>query len=352
MFGSPEFQLAIECCRRSFRNAEPRPVANKIDWPRFLDLVRFHRIEGLAHQALQNDRSTPGDIADSLADASRSIAAANLRAAVACRSLQETFAAQAVPLLFVKGLTLGTLAYGNPALKSAVDIDILIDTDDLNSAAACLRSRGFRLVAPSRSLGRWHRSWKESVWRGDFDLQIDLHTRLADNPRLLSGITVHGTSQQVEVGSGITLPTLADGELFAYLAVHGASAGWFRLKWISDFAAFLSGRSPSDVLNWHDRSQSLGAGRAAGQALLIADTLFHTLQDLPELSQRLRNDRALSHLSRVALSLLGRNPEEPTERLFGTLPIHLSQLSLQSGAGFKLSQIRQQARQLLTRVTI
>lgn len=37
-------------------------------------------------------------------------------------------------------------------------------------------------------------------------------------------------------------PILGDGELFAYLCLHGARHGWARLKWLADVAAWLAAR--------------------------------------------------------------------------------------------------------------
>ena len=348
----PELQLAAECCRRNFRGAVPRKLPQPVDWVHFLRLVRFHRIEGLAHLALRDEEAVPRHIAEQLADAAASIAARNLRAAIECRSLLQAFEASGVRVLFVKGLTLGALAYGNPAVKSAIDIDLLIDRADLDRAAICLRTTGFELLAPRHSLDRWHRSWKESVWSKPSDLQLDLHTRLADNPRLIPNINVHASKQWVDVGAGISLPTLANDELLAYLAVHGAAAGWFRLKWIADFAALLSVRSSAEVDGFYERSQMLGSGRAAGQSLLVADASFGSLAIPPHLSDRLKNDPATLRLSRIALSLIRRAPAEPTERFLGTLPIHLSQLAIGPGAAYKFSQIRQHATQFLTRILL
>ena len=80
-------------------------------------------------------------------------------------------------------------------------------------------------------------------------------------------LDVHSPAQEVEIAPGIALPTLADEELFAYLAVHGASSAWFRLKWIADFAAILDARTGAEIERIYQKSQVLGAGRAAGQAL-------------------------------------------------------------------------------------
>ena len=351
---TPEFRLAVDCCRLNFGGAAKARNAGEVDWDLFLDLVRFHRVEGLAWNALSASPSgAPDAVVAKLSDAAKAIAAQNLQAGADCQALLDRFDAGGVPLLFLKGLTLGALAYGNPALKSAIDVDLLIDPNDLGKAAELLRAAGYELAAPRNSpadrvLHAWHRGWKESVWsKSSPGFQIDLHTRTADNQRLIPGIDVHAPRQSVEIGGGIRLPTLADEELFAYLVVHGASSAWFRLKWISDFAAFPHDRTAPEVERLYERSQELGAGRAAGQALLLADELFGTLEALPELRRRLSRDRATQLLFEIALRLVAGPPIEPTQRRLGTLPIHRTQFLLLPGLVYKMSEVARQANRLL-----
>ena len=351
---TPEFRLAVDCCRLNFGGATKTCDAGEVDWNLFLDLVQFHRVEGLAWNALSaNPSGVPDAVVAKLSAAAKAIAAQNLQAAVDCQALLERFDAAGVPLLFLKGLTLGALAYGNPALKSAIDVDLLIDPKDLGKAAELLRAAGYGLAAPRNSpadrvLHAWHRNWKESVWsKSSPGLQIDLHTRTADNLRLIPSIDVQAPRQSVELGGDIRLPTLADDELFAYLTVHGASSAWFRLKWISDFAAFLHNRTSPDIERLYERSQQFGAGRAAGQELLLADELFGTLEALPELRRRLSRDRATRVLCDIALHCVAGAPIEPTQRRLGTLPIHRTQFLLLPGLAYKLSEVARQANRLL-----
>jgi hypothetical protein len=129
--------------------------------------------------------------------------------------------------------------------------------------------------------------------------------------------------------------------------VHGASSAWFRLKWISDFAALLHGRGAEDIRRIYDQSQDLGAGRAAGQALQLADKLFGVLDPIPELRDQLASDRATRLLTGAALRMLTTGAREPTERRLGTLPIHWTQVLLLPGLAYKLSELRRQLRSIL-----
>lgn len=350
---SREFALVASCCKHNFVNASnQRPgIPGDVDWSKVLNVVRFHRVEALAWQTLAS-MVIPDDVRDELSTAASRTAAKNLLAATECANIDNRFAAAGIPLLFLKGAALAALAYANPALKSSIDIDLLIDTSDLGSAADLLRKLGYRRLIPTtgRDLVAWHRRSKESVWgKTDPPIQIDLHSRTADNPHLIPHIDVHSPSQRVGIARGQHLTTLADDELFAYLAVHGASSAWFRLKWISDFAGFLHPKDPAEIERLYRRSQELGAGRAVGQGLLLADRLFGTLDGNEDLRDELQQDRATRRLFEVALHLLSREPQEPTEHLFGTVPLHLTQFLLQPGWRHKARELSSQTLQLLRR---
>lgn len=259
--------------------------------------------------------------------------------------LHALFKRSAVPILFLKGLVLGKLAYGTIAVKQGWDIDLLVPPETLSRAARLLLDAGYGLVTPSLpfsdpALARWHRSSKESVWRhAEKNSFVELHTALVDNDRLLPGLNARSPAQLVEILPGHALPTLEGDALFSYLCVHGASSAWFRLKWLADLAALIGEAGSSEVDRLFERSQELGAGRAAAQALLLARHLF----DAPvgdELRARLWADRLNRWLFRSALGLMGGQYEtvELHDRRFATLPIHLTQLALQPGLRFGLSE--------------
>jgi len=352
---TPEFSLLLSCCRSNFAAGNRHASADvppDLDWNRLVDLARYHRIQGLVWNALaQHADRLPDDAREALSSDARSIAATNLGIAEECRELEEDFARSKIELMFVKGLTVGALAYRSPLLKMGWDIDLLIDTRDLAATAELLSQRNYSLRLPStpQQLQPWHAHSKESVWCRNDSYYVELHTRLADNRRLIPGLDVHSPRQLVEVVPAVSLPTLAQNELFAYLAVHGASSAWFRLKWTSDFAALIHGRSGEEIGRLYRRSQELGAGRAAGQALLLADALFEVLDPVPDLRAELESDRATRTLCRAALRMLTRRTRDPTDLLLGTLSIHWTQLLLQPGPTYKFSEIWRQSESMLRR---
>jgi hypothetical protein len=354
---SREFAFVAKCCQSAFtdwRAGDDSSEAQALDWSRVLRLARFHRVQGLVWKGISAEKiRVPGPVCEALAADATAIAATNLQIAAHCRTLLTDFTQAQIPVLFLKGLAIGALAYGSAALKAAVDADLLIAPADLERAAALLEARGYVLTIPKRSsaeIGAWHRIRKESVWVAPSSgVQIDLHTRTADNPRIIPTIDVHSPTRMVDLGNGIALPTLGSTETFAYLAVHGASSAWFRLKWICDFAALLAGKSPSELEELYRKSIQFSAGRAPAQALLLTDRLFGTLANNPALKTELLQDAMDRLLYHAALKQLAgqSEPIEPTSRVLGTLRIHWTQFLLMPGWGFKTSELLRQARSSL-----
>ena len=345
-----ELELIAAACRAAYDHQAPLPSFEDVNAGRLLRFARFHRVQGLVWRGIRDRRTDlSADIAEALAADAAEIAAANLRSTAECRKLKQLFDEAGIPLLFVKGLTLAVLAYGDAWSKSAVDIDIQVAPVDLLRAAELLMQGGYALISPANpaALPAAHRWGKESSWvNAGTAAQVDLHTRLSDNRRLIPAIGLQSPQQSITIVDGVSLPTLADEHLFAYLAVHGASSAWFRLKWVTDLAAFVHSRSAVELTTLYSRSQELGAGRAAAQALLLADRFYGSLADCSGLKRSLRADSRSVWLYRQALrQLVGSGePVEPTSMRGGTLRIHLTQFFLLPGMAFKASELLRQAR--------
>lgn len=182
-----------------------------LDWDGFLALARRHRVQGLCSSGLDRLQvSVPAQVRAALQADRCAIAADGLRAVNLCCELQAAFGEARLPLLFLKGITVGQLAYGDPFVKMGWDVDILVRPADLRAAAALLQRLGYSPMVPLdiRAIDAWHRRNKESVWIKDRRLTIELHTWLADNPELLDRLEPFSAPQLVEVLPGVTLPTL------------------------------------------------------------------------------------------------------------------------------------------------
>ena len=352
--GNAELQLIIDACRACFSDAQPlAALPEGVDWRRVVDLTHRHRVQALCWKGLSPFADQiPQEAAAQLRSQAAAVVASNLRIGAECNRLLGLFDGNDVDLLFLKGLALAALAYPDPYLKMGWDIDLLVSREQAADAFNQLRSAGYAPLTPGKAsdaqLLAWHRTHKESVWHcADGDFYVELHTRLSDNPAMLPGVGMNSHRQVARMSAGLELPTLGPEELFAYLAVHGASSAWFRLKWAADLAALLSFKTSAEIESLYERALQLGAGRSAAQALLLVEQLFG-VQLGHELKLRLEAGALNCWLVKIALTQIGA-PAEPTQRPLGTATIHLSQLGLKAGWGFVLSESIRQAREILSR---
>jgi len=355
-----EFELSVACCRWNWAGdgAERiRHLSNKVDWPRFLHVARRHGVQRLAGSALQaNSIFPPAPVGDELTRDILALTERNLRSAQVSASLLAACQKAGLPVLFVKGLSLSALAFGDPFLKNNVDVDILVDRRDLRAVSAILAKMGFQAVIPavqadSPDLEAWHERRKESAWlNSETGLSVDLHTGLSDNPTLIPGIGMNSPTQSVEITSQLALPTLATDELFAYLCVHGTWSAWYRLKWIADVAALLWRSGHDEALHFYDRAIRSGAGRAPAVTLLVADGLFGI--GLPaDMRHQLERDSITRLLARICLREL-RQKEAPPDRAAGTLLMHLMRPLILRGAMSKLSEVKRQLHDVALHATL
>ena len=341
---TPEFALAAACCAQSIGiTADLEALAARVQPDRFLAVLERHRIDGLAAQALALVPSLPPSMATALEQKGREVAEAGLRQALQCRDLRDAFAAEGVEMIFLKGLAIGKLAFGNALVKRSWDIDILVREEEVSRAATILKELGY--AAQMRTdAASWHRVHKESTWARQGGAHVELHSRLADNCSLLPGVGLDSPRQHIEVVPGLALATLSGDDLLAYLAVHGASSAWFRLKWITEFAGVVRYGADGVADEVVGRLLDRQAGRAVRQAILLAYHVFGT-----PVSGRPCSEPAVESLVRVAMAQLC-SVREPTERPLGTVTIHLSQLLLSREPGFKIRETGRQARDIAYRL--
>lgn len=313
------------------------------DWRRVASLSALHRVDGLVNAALPK-RDIPAEVKQELGERAAALARDNLLLAAEALRLDRLFGDANIPVLFLKGLTLAVLAYGNLGLRQGKDIDLLIDPANVTAAMALLHDAGYRRHDPPADLSeRQVQSLQglrkdSSFFREDGAFEVELHWRLLDNPYLTTSMAV--PPQRVSIGSK-PLATLGDDDLFAYLCAHGANHCWYRLKWLADIGALLAPRSPEEIVRLYAAAEARRAGPAAAQALLLCHRLFGTF--LPDdLLRRLHASAQARWLEGIALWAMTSGNEEvvPPELPFGPTRITFSHYLLRIDWRYWLRELR------------
>jgi hypothetical protein len=311
-----------------------------MDWDVFMDMVRRHRMAALTLDGLTRAGIAPPPALTELAG--RDVRAA-LALTVEAARLLRLFEAAAIPAAIVKGPPLSVVAFGQVGLRQCRDLDILVDAPDAAAGLALLEAEGYVRLKdpPPQAAGPRLDLWREvqkdiTLGHRGTGAIVELHHRLTLNPHHLPRLGPRDATRAVQV-AGVALPTLPDAELLPYLCAHGSSHAWFRLKWLADIGALVGVRSPDEIQAFHDAASARGVGRAAGQALMLCETLWG--HALPEpLRRRLHSDFRVRWLHAIALDALAG----PTvyERRFGGAIEQLSQLLIKDGWAFRWGQLR------------
>jgi hypothetical protein len=344
-----EFELVLLSCRW------PRPpgfdaavtaAACSVDWMLVQRIAARHRVEALVHDALRRAGVVPPEaVASRLAEAATGVARSNLLQAAEALRLSERLRRVGAAHVFVKGVTLNLLAYGTLGLKHSLDIDLLVEPELYAEICTMLIEDGYRCTHPGvqdlPAILAYAAREKDSVWRCDArSVRLELHQRLTANPMLLPAIAATSPSQLVPVAPGVSLPTLARDELFAYLCVHGAVTAWSRLKWLADLAAFVSAEDEAGIERLYRSGVELAPRRAVAQALLLANRLFEAPLS-HKLEAELRGDRVTRYLERSAIATMtgGGAVKEIGEQPFGPARLGVSVMMLQPGWSYKAREL-------------
>ena len=248
---SREFLLAAACTiwPPSDRRTEAirEAAAGPLDWDRFLRVVMRHRVVGLVHNGLTRAQpAVPPAIAREIGAQAAALVRQNLALAAEGLRLQRLFAEADLPVVFIKGVSLAILAYGDLGLRHGRDLDLVVLPELTLPAAALLEFAGYRRSEPPASFSEaqvrmWLLRCKELTYvHKERRLIVELHCRLFNNSRLMSKMPVAGPLRIVAVTEELGLRTFGEDDLFAYLCAHGAFHCWFRLKWLADIGALLT----------------------------------------------------------------------------------------------------------------
>lgn len=146
---SPELALITECIRPQIDNGRVRRIArHSVDTTRFVLLARHHRVIPLVRHTLERC-GKDGDIPDNalwercletLRDEARAESVRSLQNVAELTRIVRAFGEEGVPVLSLKGPALAQQLYGNTALRSSADLDLLIAEQDVPTADRLLRS--------------------------------------------------------------------------------------------------------------------------------------------------------------------------------------------------------------------
>jgi hypothetical protein len=215
------------------------PRVDHSEWPGAFDLAKRHHVlpwvaarvlDGHSPYVFQEAELQP------LREAHRRATIAGFLWTSELKGLLAGFAAASIPVLALKGPWFAQRVYGNVALRSSRDIDLLVRARHLEQAERLLQTLGFTASACADD---YHRSWERGA------MIVELHFNV-ENP-LAFNFDIAGAWTRAHPGTFEGQPgwTLAPADELRYLCLHGARHRFDRLSRILDIALML--RRPNSL---------------------------------------------------------------------------------------------------------
>jgi hypothetical protein len=320
VIAQPEREILVCCARAAMDDGHARrlavALAAEVDWPALLRLAERHRLVPHLHRHLRPSWNTlPADFAAGLR---ARFAAGARRALLLAGELHAVLGALShagVRALAYKGPALAVDAYGDLAMRTLSDLDLLVPPAEVPRAMDVLAARGYaprHALTPARERAFRRVDGDYPLWREGTETLVELHAH-ASSLRFgvrLSTDEMVARARPVRVGGADVLAPAVDDLLLA-LALHGAKHRWARLEWIAAFAE-VARASPDALAFALRRAPGLRMRRVLALALRVARDVVGLLLSV-EVSAAVSDDGPLTGLAAEVGRVLWDGAEEPED---------------------------------------
>jgi len=275
-FGN-EWSALLECACPACDPRRLGDLLRTVDWVRLLTLAEEHGVEAhLAASLRQLDAAlVPADIRQTLADRKRAQAFFTLRLNAELFRLLDQFSTNGIGAVAIKGPALAVQAYGDPAMRSYGDLDLLVRQRDIRRATELMIAAGYAPAVPLSAIDSGKIPGQYLFSKPESKLLVELHNDLTLRyfPRRLPLEEFFARQICVRVDAH-DVPALSVEDELVLICIHGAKHFWERLMWIADVAALVSRKTGIDWERVVDSSRAVGAERILHTGLRLASDLL------------------------------------------------------------------------------
>jgi hypothetical protein len=248
-------RLLIACARQLSDTSSLRRYTefSAVDWPAFRRLTELHGLAGVAYSQLDSlqPNPVPAVIREEMRIAQRAGIQRGLRDTAALIEVLHLLSRAGLHPLPYKGPALAAQLLDDPALRDAVDLDILVPEDDAPQALRLLEENGFVLARkyPPSAMGQLF-AYRAEIALVRQELLLELQWRLS--PKYFSAeFDIAGAWQRRQPLplANTDVAVMSGEDHLLALSIHGTKHQWERLKWVLDIDLLVQ-RNPS--LDWDE----------------------------------------------------------------------------------------------------
>jgi hypothetical protein len=272
-----EWLVLLECTSSSHDRERLAGLLRSADWARLLVLAEEHGVAGHLAACLRGleENLVPPEVRQTLVDRQRAQIFFTLRLTADLFRILDCFNSEGIGALVVKGPVLAVQAYGDPAMRSYGDLDLLVRQRDIRRATELLSAAGFAAAVPLSAIDAGKIPGQYLFSKPDSKLIVELHNDLTLRyfPRRLPLEDFFARQIRVRLDAR-EAPALSVEDELVLICIHGAKHFWERLMWIADVAALVSRQTGIDWKRVVDSANAVGAARMLHTGLRLAGDLL------------------------------------------------------------------------------
>jgi hypothetical protein len=301
-----EWAVLLECASPSCDLERLSGLLHAVDWAHLIVLAREHGVIAHLGSGLSGlgQTAAPPEIKLALLDRQRAQNFLTLCLTAELFRLLELFAAKNISALTVKGPALAMQAYGDPAMRSYGDLDLLVRQRDIRRATEAMLALGYQPRISLSEIDAGKIPGQYLFCKPGLNLIVELHNdfTLRYFPRRL--LIEDCFARQIRVRlDAREVPALAVEDELVLICIHGAKHFWERLSWIADVAALVSCQTGIDWDRALESAKAVRAEHLLHTGLCLAADLLHAR--LPDkISVGVQSDAAAAKLIKGILRWL------------------------------------------------
>jgi hypothetical protein len=272
-----EWSALLECASPTHELQRLAGLLRSADWARLLALAEDHGVDGQLAVCLREFKGdlVPPEIREAVVDRQRAQIFFTLRLTAELFGILDRFASVGIGALVVKGPVLAVQAYGDPAMRSYGDLDLLVRQRDIRRATELMSAAGYVPAVPLSAIDAGKIPGQYLFSKPNSNLIVELHNdrTLRYFPRRLPLEEFFARQIRVRVDAHDAPAPSVEDEL-VLICIHGAKHFWERLMWIADVAALVSRQTGIDWERVADSARAVGAERMLHTGLRLASDLL------------------------------------------------------------------------------
>ena len=229
---------------------------------------------------------------------------------------------QRIPTLVLKGAHLAAAVYDSIALRSMVDIDIMVPPEELQKAIEALSTLGYQPSVPWQSLEAYltYEHHVPPFTRPNAVASLELHWRITRPQRTYSipMTDLWARSTTVTI-NGLAVQVFCPEDLLLHVCMHATYHHWFQqgVRFLCDITEIV--RRYGEELDWDaviQRATAWEWQRGVYLALAAAQTFLDAPIPADVLKRLNQNERVTFHTAELHALLFPEHPElltSPTE---------------------------------------